>query len=409
MESARPQARHLAATLAAVLLMVLAFASRAHAAPGDVYLADNEAGAGGHGAIFKIGPGGGTPTLLTDDPQVDGANGMVLDPATGLLLVANFTNTIHTVDPNTGAVGTYVAGPASAGYADLVFGADGKLYATDGNAKSVVRIDPATKAIATVASGFFQPFSDYPDGIAATRKGKLYVSDENSAVYEIDPATGAARVFAHSPVLGGADGMAFSPDEGFLYVAGFCMPVLDCGSSTGPPNQLAKIDMATGAASIVASLSDAVAVSVRTDGTLLVSNTQDDVLQTVPASGSPVGSFTTMGLPLRYPHDTVTEPDLCAGKIPTVIGTTGPDSLVGSPFADVISTLGGKDTVTGGGGNDIICGGPGKDKLFGQGGRDKLLGQGGKDRLVGGKKKDVDKGGAGSDTCVGKGDKLRSC
>jgi Ca2+-binding RTX toxin-like protein len=144
-------------------------------------------------------------------------------------------------------------------------------------------------------------------------------------------------------------------------------------------------------------VSDAVALSLRTDGSVLSSNTQDDLLQIIPPIGSPVSAFTTAGIPFKYPHDTVTQPDLCAGKIPTVVGTTGSDTITGSPFADVISTLGGKDIVKAGGGNDIVCGGPGKDKIFGQGGNDRLLGQAGKDTISGGKGKDKVLGGKGKD------------
>jgi hypothetical protein len=396
--------------LVVAVVATLALASRAQAAPGDVYLADSEAGSGSQGAIFKFGPSGGAPALLTDSTAVDGTSGLTLDPVTGLLLGANYTNVIHTIDRITGAVGVYATGPATAQYSDMVVAPNGQIYAADGQNSEIDRIDPATKAVVPVASGFFEPFSDYMDSIVASRDGKLYVSDESSAVYEIDAKTGAARVLAHDAQLAGADGMALSPDDKVLYVAGFCMPVLDCPGSTGPPNQVAVVSLSSGAVATVATVSDSVAVSVRTDGSLLSTNTNTDSLQIVPLGGTPITDFTTPGDPLDYPHDTVIEPDLCAGKIPTVVGTIGPDTLTGSPFADVISTLGGKDTVKAGGGNDIVCGGTGKDRLFGQGGRDRLLGQAGKDVLNGGKKKDVLKGGKGSDNCrTGKGDKLRSC
>jgi hypothetical protein len=400
MAVAHPHVRTAVAALFAAMLVTLGLALSvpAVAAPGDVYLADESGGpSSSDGAIFKFGASGGAPSVVAENTALDQPSGMLLDPVTGLLLVADYTPTIHTVDRATGAIGTYATGPADADFVDLVVAPSGQIYATDNHNDVVYRIDPATKAVVPVASGFFVPSSDSLAGIAASRAGKLYVTDWSGIVYEIDAGTGAARVFAHDPLISGADGLAFGPDERFLYVAGFCRPVLDCGDNSNPPNQLAKIEMATGAVSTVASLSDAVAVSLRTDGSFLVSNTEDRVVQTVGASGAPVGNFTTVGAPLEYPHDTVTEPALCAGKVPTVVGTTGSDTLTGSPFADVISTLGGKDRVKARGGNDVVCGGPGKDKIFGQAGRDRLFGQAGKDTLFGGKSKDRVLGGKGRD------------
>jgi Ca2+-binding RTX toxin-like protein len=399
----------LVAALSAAFVLTL-FSSVAPAAPGDVFFTDE--GMSGQGVVYEVGPSGGPPQPFATSDQLGGATGLAIDPTTGLLVVANFSPVLHTVDPATGTIGVYATGPNASSLGDLVFAPDGRLYVTDSDPSTgaVFRVDPATKAFTQVASGFIPASSSREAaGIAASRAGKLYITDSVDSVYEVDLATGTEHLFARDAQLAGSDGLAFSPDEKSLYVAGFCKPVLDCADSTDSPNQVARIDMATGSVSTLATLSDAVAVTPRTDGSLLVTNTDLNALQIVPLTGSPITDFSTGGAALQYPHDSVIEPDLCAGRIPTIVGTTGVDAITGSPFADVISTLGGKDKVKAGGGNDIVCGGPGKDKLFGQGGKDKLLGQGGKDRLVGGKKKDVDKGGGGADVCVGKGDKLKSC
>jgi Ca2+-binding RTX toxin-like protein len=284
-------------------------------------------------------------------------------------------------------------------------GPDQNLYVTDdtGNG-AVLRVDHVTKAVTPVASSI-SPGSDAAS-LAVARDGTIYVSDYEHTIYRVSSA-GAVTTLASGPTLSGADGLALTPDDRTLYVASFGSPDGECCE---PPNSVNKVDVGTGAVTRLAEVSDSVAVSLRTDGSILNSNTEEDQLQVVPAVGSPVTPFSSAGSPFLYPHDTVIEPDTCRGLFPNVVGTTGPDILVGSPFADVISTLGGKDTVKAGGGNDIVCGGTGKDKLFGQGGRDKLLGQGGKDVLNGGKKKDLLKGGGGRDSCrAGKGDKLRSC
>jgi sugar lactone lactonase YvrE len=387
----------LVAALSAAFVLIL-FSTVAAAAPGDVFFTDE--GSGPQGAVYKVGPAGGAPQLFASSDQLNNATGMAIDPATGLLVVATFSSTLHTVDPTTGAIGDYATGPAESQLGDLVFAPDGAVYVTDDGpgTGAVLRIDPATKAFTPVASGFV-PANNSREaaGIAASRAGKLYVTDSVDSVYEVDLATGTGHLFARDAQLAGSDGLAFGPDEKSLYVAGFCVPVLDCANDTNPPNQVARIDMATGAVSTLATLSDAVAVSPRTDGSLLVTNTDLNALQIVPLTGSPVTDFSVGGNALNYPHDSVIEPDLCAGKIPTIVGTTGADTITGSPFADVISTLGGKDTVKAGAGDDIVCGGPGKDKILGQAGRDRLFGQAGKDTISGGKGKDRVFGGKGRD------------
>jgi hypothetical protein len=91
----------------------------------------------------------------------------------------------------------------------------------------------------------------------------------------------------------------------------------------------------------------------------------------------------------------------CAGKLTTLIGTDGNDTLRGTPAADVIAAGRGNDVVKGLAGNDTICGGPGKDRLLGGKGKDTLLGQGGPDTLAGGPGKDKLLGGKGKDTLKG--------
>jgi hypothetical protein len=78
------------------------------------------------------------------------------------------------------------------------------------------------------------------------------------------------------------------------------------------------------------------------------------------------------------------EPALCNGVLATVVGSSGPDVLRGTPADDVIAGLDGPDVVSGLGGDDVICGGAGPDVLRGDGGADLLIGAGGPDVAVGG-------------------------
>jgi Ca2+-binding RTX toxin-like protein len=88
----------------------------------------------------------------------------------------------------------------------------------------------------------------------------------------------------------------------------------------------------------------------------------------------------------------------CAGQRLTIVGSDGPDEIVGTANRDVIGALGGKDEVSGRAGKDLICGGSGRDTLRGGKAKDKLFGQKGRDTLKGGGGKDVCKGGKGNDS-----------
>jgi uncharacterized repeat protein (TIGR01451 family) len=114
---------------------------------------------------------------------------------------------------------------------------------------------------------------------------------------------------------------------------------------------------------------------------------------------------------------------------PTISGTAGNDTLVGTSRADVIRAFAGNDTVIAGGGRDLICadlgadfvtggpkgdaviGGGGPDRLIGNTGGDLLRGKAGRDRLRGNFGNDLLNGGRGRDSCKGGpgADILRRC
>src|SRR5215207_9439150 len=71
----------------------------------------------------------------------------------------------------------------------------------------------------------------------------------------------------------------------------------------------------------------------------------------------------------------------CFGHTVTVMGTPGPDTLIGSgDVSEVIYGGGGDDLIEGGefyaGGSapDLLCGGPGDDRVLGSPGADRLSG-----------------------------------
>jgi uncharacterized repeat protein (TIGR01451 family) len=119
----------------------------------------------------------------------------------------------------------------------------------------------------------------------------------------------------------------------------------------------------------------------------------------------------------------------CFDVRPTIVGTPGPDLLVGSLERNIIFAKGGEDVISGldtrdlicagrdddlvrgGGGDDRVKGGAGNDRIRGQDGSDILRGNGGNDLLRGNSGNDTLVGGPGNDRCIGGPGKdiLRSC
>lgn len=71
----------------------------------------------------------------------------------------------------------------------------------------------------------------------------------------------------------------------------------------------------------------------------------------------------------------------CAGQAATIVGTTGNDTLRGTPGADVIVARQGNDVIEGLGGDDIVCAGKGDDEVFGGDGFDIVFGAQGDDTI----------------------------
>jgi Ca2+-binding RTX toxin-like protein len=87
---------------------------------------------------------------------------------------------------------------------------------------------------------------------------------------------------------------------------------------------------------------------------------------------------------------------------PGIVIDGGPnaDTLVGTPWNDLIRGHGGDDKIDGGGGADIIEGGPGDDKIRGGDCDDQMFGDAGND-LIDGENgaNDSGFGGAGANLC----------
>lgn len=94
-------------------------------------------------------------------------------------------------------------------------------------------------------------------------------------------------------------------------------------------------------------------------------------------------------------------PAPCRGRVPTIVGTDGPDRLWGTDGPDVIDARGGGDVIHSLDGDDVICAGTGSDTVMAGPGRDAVTGGRGWDRIRGGTGRDRLAGGAGNDTLIG--------
>lgn len=98
-------------------------------------------------------------------------------------------------------------------------------------------------------------------------------------------------------------------------------------------------------------------------------------------------------------------PPTCFGRTVTIMGTNGPDTLVGrADVSDVIYGGGGNDYIHGtedfydsGSAPDFLCGGPGNDTVRGGQGNDRLNGGDGDDTVNGENGADLEQGNAGND------------
>ena len=89
----------------------------------------------------------------------------------------------------------------------------------------------------------------------------------------------------------------------------------------------------------------------------------------------------------------------CAGRRPTLLGTSGADDLRGTPSRDVIAAGAGDDRISGAGGEDVICAGAGHDRADGGSADDRVEGGSGDDSLRGAGGRDILVGGSGRDRC----------
>jgi streptogramin lyase len=367
-------------------------ASSAAAKPGDILIADSDAAGSLGGAIFRLDPATGVVTGVAEGPQFGYPFALDFEPSGNLLVTdPGSTDEVFRVNPASGAVSTVASGAPFGDILGIAVAPNGHAYVTDDTVApngAIWDVNPATgdKTIFTDGS----PFGDDPQGIDVNAAGQLFIGDyDGSAIYRIDPS-GAKVPIATGGLLKEPELIALDPSGKLIVPDG------------GTPPAVHRVDRATGVVTPLASgapLDFPFGADTLPNGDVVIADGDAGAILRI----SPSGAVTTIasGAPLGDPLDVAVEPPICHGKPATITGTDGADALGGSPFADVIASLGGndrvqasggRDTVCAGGGNDRVAGGKGKDRLFGEGGKDNLNGGKGKDKCVGGKGRDKGKG-----------------
>jgi len=192
------------------------------------------------------------PNLLADCPNPEG---IAVDPS-GTLYAASFpafqpvrhpSANICVISPGGAVVDKIAVQPGTAGATNLLgelFSA-GSLYVVDfanGAAPNgrFLRVDPATHAVATLATGFAAA-----NAIAEDADGSFFVSDSFAGtITKVAHDGSSSRVWKQDPLLTtkgfppfGANGVAFDRTQRFLYVANtgdsriLRIPVLEDGSA----------------------------------------------------------------------------------------------------------------------------------------------------------------------------------
>jgi sugar lactone lactonase YvrE len=240
-----------------------------------------------------------------------GVHGLVVDDR-GHLLAGNLLGqSVHSIDPGTGAVSTLV-GPPLGGADDLTLGPDGSLYWTGFFSGQLMRRTPQgkTRVIARELPGL--------NSLAFRRDGRLYVTQlgRADALWEVDPS-GKKKPRQILAAPGFLNGFEFGPDDRLygplllkgqivrvdvdtgkieVVAGGFMMPTaVNFDSSRehlfvvdAVRGELVRVRVATGEKKVVAQLPTGLDnLAVGPDDRVYVSNMVDNDIRVVnPADGS---------------------------------------------------------------------------------------------------------------------------
>jgi hypothetical protein len=391
-------------------LVLVALPASAPAIGGDVFVADQSAGPGGTGAIFRVDLASGARTPLSVGPPLENPADMAFDRDGRLIVADDGAEGIFRVDPLTGVATEIARGGELSDPWGVAFGPADRLFVTDvgfGSPAAIVfRVSVTDNVGAKIQYSTGSPLVD-PVGIVRESENAFLVTDLNGEtgatdgiVHRVDAAVRGApvtQVTAGTPLVDpwgiaiDADGTVMIADANAFLGAG---GLLTLDPKTGKVTPLASGPLYT----------EPVDLAPTPAGTMLVADYGDPGPGALLSYDQATGVTTSVasGAPFVDPSSVLVEPPVCQGEVATVVGSTGNDKLVGTRFSDVVAGLDGNDSVKGDRGNDIVCGGEGRDRVNGGQGADTLEGEAGADRLNGSEGPDVLDGGPGQDRCNGK-------
>src|SRR5688500_11003509 len=173
----------LAGTLTALALMAAPVG--APGAVGDVYVADQSAGPGGSGAIFRVDLATGAATPVSVGSPLENPADMVFGPDGQLIVTDDVAAAIYRVDPATGIATEVARGGELADPWGLAYGPAGRLFVADVGfedpAAVIFRINAGGNAGAKVQHATGPPLVD-PVGIAREGEDSFLVTDLNGIV-----------------------------------------------------------------------------------------------------------------------------------------------------------------------------------------------------------------------------------
>jgi Ca2+-binding RTX toxin-like protein len=390
--------------LAALVLALAAPAApaavRLH--PGDILVAGMTRG--GNGAVFRVDPDSGRQTLVSIGGLLFSPSDIELAPD-GRILVMDpgslFGGSIVAVDPdkpggpatNQTLISNHrISGPD---LFDTPLGltvSGRRIFVADAGVPGVIAVDrDGQQRLIASGENFASPVAiDLAPGPRLFVADAFGIQDRDGSIIRVDPANGQqsfvasgvineredlvepSGIVVSQPTIYVADRDSQADQSGAVIAVGFNGGKRVVASNAGPGPEL---------------FNDPSGIAFDGRGNLVVGDTtvtpdrRGIVVRVAPSTGAmrllSRGADGLDGLVSARALTVV--PARCRGRVATIVGTPGRDTLRGTSGPDVIAGLGGNDVIKGRGGNDVLCGGPGRDTIRGGPGRDRVSGGPGRD------------------------------